>query len=91
MELEITTAEVVSPLKKRDDDSKSSKPVDMERHQKTKGGRTHSEEDGKHHHIHFHRLTQSGRRRLIILFLAKLILIVSHISVLIYVFAHSIH
>jgi hypothetical protein len=80
------------PLSIPKDDKSKHQPDDWEsRHQKTKSGQHHSEEDGKHHHIHFHRLTEKGRRKHILLVIAKLILIISHLSVLLYVFMHSIH
>ena len=85
------TVEVVSSSHIEGDDPKNASPVDVEKPHKIQGGRSHSEEDGKHHHFHFHRLTHYGRRRMIVLWIAKLILAISHASVLIYLFMHSIH
>jgi hypothetical protein len=85
------TVEVVVPFNNKENDSKNTVPVDIQRHQKTNTSRNHSEEDGKHHHIHFHRLPAGGKRRSLLLLVAKLILVISHLSLLLYVFLHAIH
>lgn len=49
-----------------------------------------SEEDGKHHHFHFSRIN-FYKRSYVLLFIAKIILFISHISVLIFTFLHAFH
>jgi hypothetical protein len=83
-------AEVVHFPGKKTDDTKA-KPIDMESHNKTRGSRLHSEEDGKHHHFHFHRLNGRSKRKYVLLVIAKLVLVISHLSALLYMFMHSIH
>ena len=51
--------------------------------------RSHSEEDGKHHHFHMHRARKAKKHAGLICFLAKLFLLIAHICLLVYVY-HSI-
>lgn len=57
--------------------------------------RSHSEEDGKHHHFHMHRARKAKKHAGLICFLAKLLLLITHICLLIYVYqatlAHAAH
>ena len=51
----------------------------------------HPDDDGKFHHFHFHRLSAIKRRRLLCLYLNKLILAVVHLRCFIYVFTYLFH
>ncbi len=53
--------------------------------------RPNSEEDGKHHHIHFGRITARRGRKLAFLFLSKLILAIAHLCTFIYCVMHVFH
>jgi hypothetical protein len=50
-----------------------------------------SEEDGKHHHFHFGRITARNGRKVLILFISKLVLTIAHIACFIYCFQHVFH
>ena len=49
----------------------------------------HGEEDGKHHHFHMHRAKRVKRHCNLVCFLAKLLLVISHICLLVSVFMAS--
>jgi uncharacterized membrane protein len=49
----------------------------------------HGEEDGKHHHFHMHRTKRVKRHCNLVCFLAKLLLVISHICLLVSVFMVS--
>ena len=57
--------------------------------------RSHSEEDGKHHHFHMHRARKAKKHGSLVCFFAKLLLLITHICLLIYVYqstiAHASH
>lgn len=57
--------------------------------------RSHSEEDGKHHHFHMHRARRAKKHAGLVCFLAKLFLLIAHICLLVYVYhstlAHAAH
>ena len=71
-----------------------SKPSQKE-HQKDSAPHTeshktsHGEEDGKHHHFHMHRAKSVRRHSNLVCFLAKLLLVISHICLLVSVFMAS--
>jgi len=48
--------------------------------------RSHSEEDGKHHHFHMHRARKAKKHAGLVCFLAKLLLVITHICLLVYVY-----
>ena len=54
--------------------------------------KAHSDEDGKHHHFHMHRAKKAKRLVSLVCFIAKLLLVITHICLLAYVlnapFAH---
>jgi len=54
--------------------------------------RAHGDEDGKHHHFHMHRAKKVRRLVSLVCFIAKLLLVITHICLLAYVlnapFAH---
>jgi Sec-independent protein translocase protein TatA len=54
--------------------------------------KAHSDEDGKHHHFHMHRAKKIKRLVSLVCFIAKLLLVITHICLLAYVlnapFAH---
>ncbi len=52
--------------------------------------RAHAEEDGKHHHFHTHRVKRVKRHSNLICFLAKLLLVITHICLLVSVFQASL-
>ena len=49
----------------------------------------HGEEDGKHHHFHMHRAKRVKRHCNLVCFLAKILLVISHICLLVSVFMAS--
>ena len=83
----------------------SSNAVDQKKHSPSKPARkehqkesvphteshktAHGEEDGKHHHFHMHRAKSVKRHCNLVCFLAKLLLVISHICLLISVFMAS--
>ncbi|TMI64802.1 MAG: hypothetical protein E6H07_02485 [Bacteroidetes bacterium] len=54
--------------------------------------KAHSDEDGRHHHFHMHRAKKAKRLVSLVCFIAKLLLVITHICLLAYVlnapFAH---
>ncbi|RYZ27103.1 MAG: hypothetical protein EOO10_13725 [Chitinophagaceae bacterium] len=50
-----------------------------------------SEEDGKHHHFHFGRITARNRWNVIVMIISKIILTIAHIACFIYCFQHVFH
>jgi hypothetical protein len=48
--------------------------------------KAHSEEDGKHHHFHMHRAKRAKRFCNMLCVMAKLLLLITHICLLLYVF-----
>jgi hypothetical protein len=48
--------------------------------------RSHSEEDGKHHHFHMHRARKAKKHAGLVCFLAKILLVITHICLLVYVY-----
>jgi hypothetical protein len=48
--------------------------------------KAHSEEDGKHHHFHMHRAKRVKRFCNVLCFMAKILLLITHICLLVYVF-----
>ena len=52
--------------------------------------KVHSEEDGKHHHFHLHRAKRVKHQIKLICFLAKLLLVIAHICLLVFVFYASL-
>lgn len=52
--------------------------------------KAHAEEDGKHHHFHTHRVKRVKRHSNLICFLAKLLLVITHICLLVSVFQASL-
>jgi len=75
------------PRNSRDNHEKDSVPP---KETSTKKG--HSDEDGKHHHFHMHRTKKIKRLVSLVCFIAKLLLVITHICLLAYVlnapFAH---
>jgi len=61
-----------------------------ESHAKT-GHKPNSEEDGKHHHFHFCRITTRKGRRELAIFISKLILTIAHAASFLYCFQHVFH
>ena len=50
----------------------------------------HSEEDGKHHHFHTHRIKRVKRNVNLVSFLVKLLLVITHICLLVSVLQSSV-
>jgi hypothetical protein len=75
------------PRHNRDNHEKDSVPPKEAANKKA-----HSDEDGKHHHFHMHRAKKAKRLVRLVCFLAKLLLVITHICLLAYVlnapFAH---
>jgi hypothetical protein len=56
-----------------------------------KSHKPNSEEDGKHHHFHFGRISSRKGWKALALFTSKLVLIIAHIACFIYCFQHVFH
>jgi hypothetical protein len=53
--------------------------------------RPNSDDDGKHHHFHYNRITGRKGRKWFLLFVSKLVLTVVHVCCFIYCFMHAFH
>lgn len=50
-----------------------------------------SDDDGKHHHFHFGRISRRRSRRVAVVVLSKVLLTVAHIACFLYCFFHLMH
>jgi len=57
----------------------------------TKTHKPNSEEDGKHHHFHFGRISARNGWKVLVLVISKIILTIAHIACFIYCFQHVFH
>jgi hypothetical protein len=68
-----------------------SNPLHNDESQAKKVHKPNSDEDGKHHHFHFGRITARNGRKILVLFISKLLLTIAHVASFIYCLQHVFH
>lgn len=65
--------------------------IGNEENHTTKTHKPNSEEDGKHHHFHFGRISARNGWKVLVLIISKIILTIAHVACFIYCFQHVFH